>query len=51
MSCPGKISNYKVPKYVTFVRSYPLTGSGKVQKYRLREEAARLFAEAVIARD
>ncbi len=44
--CRGKISNYKVPKYVTFVRSYPLTASGKVQKYKLREEAAQLFAEA-----
>jgi fatty-acyl-CoA synthase len=47
--CRGKISNYKVPKYVTFVRSYPLTASGKVQKYKLREEAARLFAEAMSA--
>jgi fatty-acyl-CoA synthase len=44
--CRGKISNYKVPKYVTFVRSYPLTASGKVQKYKLREQATELFAEA-----
>jgi len=44
--CRGKISNYKVPKYVTFVKSYPLTASGKVQKYKLREQAAELFAEA-----
>jgi fatty-acyl-CoA synthase len=45
--CRGKISAYKVPKYVTFVTSYPLTASGKVQKYRLREKATELFAEAV----
>jgi fatty-acyl-CoA synthase len=44
--CRGKISAYKVPKYVTFVTSYPLTASGKVQKYRLREQATELFAEA-----
>jgi len=44
--CRGKISNYKVPKYVTFVKSYPLTASGKVQKYKLREQATELFAEA-----
>lgn len=44
--CRGKISAYKMPKYVTFVKSYPLTASGKVQKYKLREDAARLFAEA-----
>jgi fatty-acyl-CoA synthase len=44
--CRGKVSNYKIPKYVTFVKSYPLTASGKVQKYKLREQAAQLFAEA-----
>jgi fatty-acyl-CoA synthase len=45
--CRGKISAYKVPKYVTFVKSYPLTASGKVQKYKLREDAARLFLETI----
>ena len=45
--CRGKISAYKVPKYVTFVKSYPLTASGKVQKYKLREDAVRLFPEAM----
>ena len=45
--CRGKISAYKVPKHVTFVKSYPLTASGKVQKYKLREDAARLFPEAI----
>jgi fatty-acyl-CoA synthase len=44
--CRGKIGAYKVPKYVTFVKSYPLTASGKVQKYKLREQATELFAEA-----
>ncbi|NSW87361.1 MAG: AMP-binding protein [Syntrophobacteraceae bacterium] len=44
--CRGRISRYKVPKYVAFVDSYPLTASGKVQKYKLREKAARLFPDA-----
>jgi fatty-acyl-CoA synthase len=34
-----KIARYKVPRYVFFVPEYPLTASGKVQKYRLREIA------------
>ncbi|MDR2149996.1 MAG: AMP-binding protein [Spirochaetaceae bacterium] len=34
--CRGQISRYKIPKYVFFVDSYPLTPSGKIQKYLLR---------------
>jgi fatty-acyl-CoA synthase len=37
--CRGKIANYKVPKYVKFVDSYPMTASGKIQKFKLRELA------------
>jgi fatty-acyl-CoA synthase len=44
--CRGKISNFKIPKYVIFTDNYPLTASGKVQKYKLREKAAALFPEA-----
>ncbi len=44
--CRGKISNYKIPKYVSFVDQYPLTASGKVQKYKLRERATELFPNA-----
>lgn len=36
--CQGKISNYKIPKYVKFVSEYPLTVSGKIQKFILRNE-------------
>ncbi|MBN1931042.1 MAG: AMP-binding protein [Desulfobacterales bacterium] len=43
--CRGKISRFKIPKYVAFVDAYPLTASGKVQKYKLREQAAELFPE------
>lgn len=35
--CKGKIASYKIPKYVKFVTEYPLTVSGKVQKFILRE--------------
>lgn len=34
--CKGKIANYKIPKYIKFVTEYPLTVSGKVQKFILR---------------
>jgi fatty-acyl-CoA synthase len=44
--CRGQIAWYKIPKYVHLVREYPMTASGKVQKYKLRELAAQLFPEA-----
>ncbi len=37
--CKGEIARYKVPRYVTFVESYPMTASGKIQKFKLREQA------------
>jgi len=43
--CRGKIGRFKIPKYVFFVDSYPLTSSGKIQKYLLREMGNRLAAE------
>uniref|UniRef100_A0AAZ3RMF0 Medium-chain acyl-CoA ligase ACSF2, mitochondrial n=1 Tax=Oncorhynchus tshawytscha TaxID=74940 RepID=A0AAZ3RMF0_ONCTS len=36
--CKGQISHFKIPHYVVFVDSYPLTASGKIQKNKLREE-------------
>ena len=35
--CRGQIAHYKVPRHVRFVDSFPLTISGKVQKYLIRE--------------
>jgi fatty-acyl-CoA synthase len=35
--CRDQIAHYKVPRYVRFVDSFPLTISGKVQKYLIRE--------------
>lgn len=37
--CEGRIAHYKIPKYVFITDQYPMTASGKIQKYRLREEA------------
>jgi len=39
--CRGKIANYKVPKFVKFVEGYPMTASGKIQKFKLREMAIK----------
>jgi len=36
--CRDKIANYKIPKYVKFVDGYPMTASGKIQKFKIREE-------------
>ncbi|MDL2321287.1 AMP-binding protein [Desulfosarcina sp. OttesenSCG-928-B08] len=44
--CRGQIARYKIPKYVAFVDSFPLTASGKVQKYKLQEQSLTLFPEA-----
>jgi len=43
--CRGKIGRYKIPRYVFFVDSYPLTSSGKIQKYLLRETGNKLVKE------
>lgn len=42
--CKRKISRHKIPKYVFFVESFPLTGSGKIQKFRLKEIGLDLLA-------
>ncbi|HEY4645920.1 MAG TPA: AMP-binding protein [Steroidobacteraceae bacterium] len=39
--CRGQIAHYKVPRYVRFVDSFPLTVTGKVQKYLIREQLCR----------
>ena len=37
--CEGKIARYKIPRYVKFVDSFPMTVTGKVQKFKMRETA------------
>jgi fatty-acyl-CoA synthase len=38
-ACRGRIATYKIPRYWKFVESYPMTVTGKTQKYRMREIA------------
>ncbi|MFK9092928.1 AMP-binding protein [Bacillus salipaludis] len=40
--CTGKISKHKIPRYIEFTDAYPMTASGKIQKFRLREKALKL---------
>jgi len=37
--CRGAISHYKVPRYIRFTKEFPLTVTGKIQKFRLRDMA------------
>jgi fatty-acyl-CoA synthase len=39
--CRGQIAHYKIPRYVRFVDAYPLTVTGKAQKFKMREAMAR----------
>lgn len=43
--CRGRIANFKIPRYVVFVKEFPMTGSGKIQKYKLREKANEIFSK------
>jgi fatty-acyl-CoA synthase len=42
--CRGRIAHFKVPRYVKFVDAFPMTVTGKVKKYEMREQSARELA-------
>ena len=42
--CKGNIAHFKVPKYIRFVDEFPMTVTGKVQKYRMRELTIQALA-------
>jgi fatty-acyl-CoA synthase len=42
--CAQDLARFKVPKYVRFVSGFPMTASGKIQKYKLREEHQKILA-------
>lgn len=49
--CRGKLASFKIPRHVMFVKEFPMTSSGKVQKFRLREtvmEELQLAPESII---
>ncbi|HQV09627.1 MAG TPA: AMP-binding protein, partial [Thauera sp.] len=39
--CKGQIAHYKVPRYIKFVDSFPMTVTGKIQKFQIREQMKR----------
>lgn len=41
--CRGQIARFKIPKHVFFIKDFPQTASGKIQKYKLREMAQYLL--------
>jgi fatty-acyl-CoA synthase len=43
--CYGQIARFKIPKYIFFVNEFPMTASGKIQKFRLTEMSTGLLAE------
>jgi fatty-acyl-CoA synthase len=47
--CRGRIAHYKVPRYVRFVDAFPMTVTGKVQKYLIRE--AMIAELGLVARE
>lgn len=39
----GRISHHKIPRHIFFTEAYPMTASGKIQKFKLREESINLL--------
>ncbi|HDH81951.1 MAG TPA: AMP-binding protein, partial [Thermoplasmatales archaeon] len=44
--CRENIARYKTPKYIFFIDEFPMTASGKIQKYKLREMAKEMIGES-----
>ena len=41
--CRARLAHFKVPRYVLFVEEFPMTVTGKIQKYKMREESIRVL--------
>ena len=39
--CKGRVAHFKVPRYIKFVEDFPMTVSGKIQKFKMREESIK----------
>ena len=39
--CKGQIAHYKIPRYIRFVSEFPMTITGKVQKFVMREQTIK----------
>jgi len=44
--CRENIARYKTPKYIFFIDEFPMTASGKIQKYKLRDMAKEMIGES-----
>ena len=48
--CRGRIAHYKIPRYVKFVEAFPMTVTGKIQKFIMRDQSIQeLGLEAAAA--
>ena len=47
--CRERLARYKVPRYWQFVETFPMTVTGKIQKFTLRETAVELLGRHVDA--
>ncbi|WP_257346010.1 AMP-binding protein [Pseudalkalibacillus decolorationis] len=45
--CQGKISKHKIPEHIFIVKEYPMTASGKIQKFKLIEQAQKWASESI----
>ena len=48
--CKGKIAHFKIPRYIKFVDGFPMTVTGKIQKYKMREESIKELGLEELAR-
>jgi fatty-acyl-CoA synthase len=47
--CHGRIAHFKVPRYVRFTDEFPMTVTGKIQKFKMRETAIAELGLAGVA--
>ncbi|MDR1593772.1 MAG: AMP-binding protein [Prevotellaceae bacterium] len=45
--CRGQIARYKIPKHIFFIDGFPLTGSGKIQKFKLKDIGVELLKNKI----
>ena len=43
--CKENIAHFKIPKYIHFVKEFPMTVTGKLQKFKMREEMSKLIKQ------
>ena len=49
--CQGQIAHNKIPRYVEFVDEFPMTVTGKIQKFRLRQMAVEILGRQADAEE